>query len=311
MAAVLAAAGFVLVCLPVVAHRGGRRLPPDEWVWVCGAALVGGALAVEAGALLYAMPTVAAAARVPAIAALCERMFGSFAPGGAIAGWSAAAVAVALPGGALVGAARVTRTRRRAIIRGDIGARTSHGGYDLVVLPLDRPVALSIPGRRPQILVTDGLRALLDPDALDAVLGHEVAHLRLHHGRFLVLAAMLDVAFVGLPPVRASTTALRAALERAADEAAATDCAGGRESVRRALFAVAGTAAGTGVVAFSEAGTILERIDALGDPAPKPSALQHAVVYAPLVGLLLACAAALGASVGNAQMLIAMANHCT
>ena len=310
MAAFLAAAGFVLVCLPAAAQRAGRRLRPGEWVWVSGVALVVGAVAVEAGALLYAAPTVADGAGVPAIASLCERMFGSFAPGGAIAGWIAAAVAAALPTGALVGAARVTLTRRRAMIGGGVGERASHRGYDLVVLPVDRPAALSIPGRRPQILVTGGLFALLPPDEADAVLGHEVAHLRLRHGRFVALAAMLDAAFAGLAPVRSSTTVLRTALERAADEVAATECAGGRDSVRRALLAMACTAADAGVVAFSGAGTILERIDALARAAPEPGVAQHAAVYAPLAASLLAGSAALGASVGNAQMLIAMANHC-
>ena len=62
----------------------------------------------------------------------------------------------------------------------------------LAVSPVDAPNAFAA-GTSPQrarIVVTDGLRARLDPGELEAVLGHELSHI-VHRDAFVVTAASL------------------------------------------------------------------------------------------------------------------------
>jgi Zn-dependent protease with chaperone function len=119
-------------------------------------------------------------------------------------------------------------------------------------------------------VVSDGLLDTLTAKQLDAVLRHEVAHLRRGHHRCLVVAAVVDHAFASFPPTRRSTATLRLALERSADEEAASTC-GDRGVVREALGAVtASLVAGPALAAFSAAETIGEGLHAFDDDPSHP-----------------------------------------
>lgn len=280
------ASGFGLLTLPVLARRAGRRLHPAEWARLCVVAVAGGAAVVELAAVLYALPTLATASRIPTLAMLCQRMLGPLAPGGNVAGWTAAAVAVVLPVLGCLGFARSQRGARAARIERWLGRHETYGQDELVVLPTDRVIAVSVPAvpglaARHQIVVSNGLVDALTGEQLDAVLLHEAAHLRRGHYRYLAVAAVVDHAFAWFLPVRASTAALRLALERSADEDAAVTC-GDRRVVREALVAVtASLIAGPALAAFSAAETIGERLQALAEEPLHPRLAPHVLLYCP------------------------------
>ena len=310
---VLVASGLALLALPGLTRRAGRRLHPAEWAGLCGMAVVGGALVVEAGALLYAAPMVARWSRAPGLADLCQRMLGPLAPGGWVAGSLAVGVALILPARGGVSRARAARVARLAHVERGLGTRRRVGDHEVVVLPTAQLVAVSVPprpGRWPgQIVVSDGLVDALAPGELDAVVRHEAAHLRHGHHRHLLAAAAVDHAFAWFPAARWSTAALRVALERWADEDAAV--AAGRAAVRDALVSVTRClVAGPALAAFSAADSIGERLDALDHDPPRPGLVPHLLLYLP--GTLLGATAmvALSAWACGAEAVMAMASRC-
>jgi len=91
----------------------------------------------------------------------------------------------------------------------------------VVGLPHDRPVLFARGVRHPGLVVSRGVIARLDDEGLDAVLAHELAHLR--HGDlwlgWMVMAVRLAQAFN--PVVQVVGRAVVQELERRADDAAA------------------------------------------------------------------------------------------
>lgn len=61
-------------------------------------------------------------------------------------------------------------------------SREQRDGFTLVRFVSDEPVALAVPGRRPEIIISTALEELLTTPQLLAVLAHEYAHLRYRHG---------------------------------------------------------------------------------------------------------------------------------
>ena len=270
---------------------------------------------VELAAVLYALPTLATASRIPVVAVLCHRMLGSLAPGGPAAGWAATAVAVTLPALGGLGWAQGRRGARAARIERWLGRHEVYGCDELVVLPTDRVLAVSVPalpGRagRDQIVVSDGLLDTLTAEQFDAVLRHEVAHLRRGHHRYVAVAAVVDHAFAWFPVARASTATLRVAVERSADEEAAATC-GDRGVVREALVAVtASLVAGPGLAAFSAAETIGERLHALDGDPPHPRLAPHVLLYCPGTVLGAVALAAVWSWATGAGAVLSMAGTC-
>lgn len=129
-------------------------------------------------------------------------------------------------------AARVRRMRRVCRADGWLGEREALEGVELVVLPTDAPVAYSVPGRRPQIVISQGLRHRIDDDLFRFVLDHERAHLRSRHGGIVLIASALETVFWFVPGATRTALAMRLAVERAADEEAA-----GTEPLRRRRLA--------------------------------------------------------------------------
>ena len=311
MGVILLASSAALLCLPALVRPLGRRAAPAEWARLCALALgLGGAL-LELTLVFYAAPTVLRAVGVPLLASLCERMLGPLVPGGAAAGWTAFAAAVTMPALALVGIHRARRDRRALRAEPWLGSHHLHGDHELVVLPTAHPVAVSVPGARGQIVISEGLADVLGPDELEAVVRHEAAHLDRGHHRYLLLVTVLEHALAFCPPIRRSTGALRVTLERWADEEAAGTSHASRQVVRRALLGVTSAlVAAPNVAAFTAAETVVERLDALDDDAPRPSPLSHAMLYLPGVGLVALATLALSVWTADAQMVVAMAGTC-
>jgi len=306
----LLAGGFGLLALPALTVALGRRLPASEWARLCQLALACGATVAEAALVLYALPTVLRAGGVPALAAMCQRAVGGFLPGGSPAGWAAATAAASVAALGAYGGARARRDCRAVRAEPWLGEHQLFEDYDLVVLPTERVIAVSVAGQPDQILISHGLVEALAPAELDMVVRHEAAHLERGHQRWLRLAAALDHGFAFFWPLRRSTAVLRAALEHVADDGAAGDAPEKRRLLRSALLGVTAMSVGHDLAAFSAADTVVARLDALERARPHPSAALRSLLYLPGAAIASTVLVAVAAWGGEARMLIAMAGRC-
>ncbi|HEV2931051.1 MAG TPA: M56 family metallopeptidase, partial [Propionibacteriaceae bacterium] len=186
------------------------------------------------------------------------------------------------------------RRHRTARVEQEIGWHSTLGGHRLVVLPSEELVAFSTAGRPGQVVMSRGLITALSDDELAAVVRHEVAHVRHRHQRYLLLARVVERSLGLLPMVRRAVTALRCAVERWADEAAAGPRSSDRASVHAALLRVAELAAMPDIAAFTAPETVAERLEALRSAPTRGLAVgQRLLVYLPAGLLLLASAVAL------------------
>ena len=310
MGAWLLFAGLGLLALPRLCSPLGRRLAAAEWARLCQVALVSGALTVEVACVLYAAPTILRAAGAPVLARMCERALRALLPGVAWAGWVAAAAALSIAAFSVLGAIRARRGVVSARIEPWLGEHRSFCGHDLVTLPTDKAIALSVAGRPSQIVVSQGLVQSLTSPQLELVMRHEAAHLDLHHQRTLRIAAAIDHGFAFFPLARRSTAVLRRALERWADEVAAGDHPVERTILRSALLGVVALAVGAELAAFAAADTVVERLDALARPHPTPSRWARTLMYAPGGALAAVAVAAVATSGSQAYMVVSMMAHC-
>lgn len=193
------------------------------------------------------------------------------------------------------------------------GELLAHHGHAILVVPSDRLVAFSVPGPAPQVVISLGLAEELTDRELTAVLHHELAHLRTRHHRYLLLASVVEGSPGLLGPVRRSAAALRAALERWADEQAAITSSGGRASVRSALLRIAASMAGADprLASFLTASTMAEGIEALqADSQARSALLRRLSIYVPAALLLLGAPILVGAILGRADVLDHLAGIC-
>lgn len=291
MSAVLVLAGVALLVLPGAAASTARRLRPNEWAALNRVSLRLGLWVVQLGLVLTAAPTVLRAAGVNSFAEACHRVLDPILPGGATTGWVSAAASLALGARALAARRRARLGQRTARIDDWLGEHTQVSGATLVVLPTEVVVAYAVPGPPPQVVLSRRLTRSLLPDELDAVIRHELAHLRNRHHRDLVLGATVDSTLGWVPGARASTAALCLSIERCADEEAGAR-PGERDSIRRALLKTTATMLGP-LPAFSAAFTLLARLDALDTLPADPPLGPRAAVFVPVVGLVAVATACL------------------
>jgi beta-lactamase regulating signal transducer with metallopeptidase domain len=307
MTLLLLLSGMGLLGLPACARPLGRRLPPAEWARACAGLLAAGAVVVEASLTIQAAPTLLRMAGLEDIAEMCEHI----APGGAPVGIAAAVAALVialLAGRAALG---VRRRHRMARVAQEIGWQSRLGGHRLVVLPSEELVAFSTAGRPGQVVMSHGLITALSDDELAAVLRHEVAHVQHRHQRYLLLARVVERSLGLLPMVRRGVTALRCAVERWADEAAAGPRSSGRASVHAALLRVAELAAMPDIAAFTTPETVAERLEALRTAPTRGLAVgRRLLVYLPAGLLLLASAVVLDHILHHVAFLGLLADLC-
>lgn len=160
-------------------------------------------------------------------------------------------------------------------------------GDHIHVVDSDRPLAYAQPGQRGGIVITTTMFDVLSPAERRAVLAHEQAHLRHRHDRYLALAATIDS-----PPTRPLTRCLRAALERWADEDAATST-GDRTTVATAIARAALAATPEPAPTLAATG---------GDVPGRVSALLHPPTIAARYDITAAAAAAIIVSVTATQL---------
>jgi len=313
--AVLAAAGLGLLALPTLLRRLGRHLQPVRWSALCTIAMAGGASLVIGSGLLSSLSTVLRGVGLPKVAQACDAMLGHLVPSGSVL----ALTALAVTASALVLGVRAVqhshRAAKRSWVEPTVGIRLQrHGSFETVLLDDARPGAVSVPGttgRPSQVLLTTGLFDALSRPEVDLVCAHEEAHLRLAHHRYLALATAVEQAMWFWPPAKASAQALRLALERWADEAAAGSKPLARSRLRSALLMVAVDGERPALAAFSALDGLIERLAAMSEPeAATVSAIWWPVLLLP--GLLLGAVAffALARLGHGAYCLLSMPGSC-
>lgn len=211
----LAVVAFVV---PAVRPTVAATSRPSWFVTLDSLALGLGLLALVLG---LGLASVVGAVHLAAGTSLV-RYEGHLAPGGIAASAVSMALLVVLAFRLAMAVRRSRSGRRAAYADGWLGVHRHGGDHDLVVLPTAAPVAYSVHGSPPQVVISQGLRDRLgEDDLLGFVIDHERAHLRRRHHRAVLLAAAVDALLGRVPVVARSTTALRLAVERAADEEAA------------------------------------------------------------------------------------------
>ena len=210
---------LVPMLLPLAAWPVARfvapRLPPRWASWLLAATCL--TLAAASTAAL-AVQALAGLTLVPAVAA-----FGDFSPD-VLRGFDPVSVPVSIICGVVlvvlcVAVARAALRERRRSRRLHAALDDHSTGGGVIVLPGDDPLAFALPGRGGRIVVSVGMLAALEPAERSALLLHECAHLRLRH---CVFATVVALSCVLNPLIRPLGEVARFALERWADEAAAS-----------------------------------------------------------------------------------------
>jgi hypothetical protein len=197
--------------------------------------------------------------------------------------WVALAAAVAL-GWALLRLALDLHRRREAVRRLRQPGPAADG---VVVADWAEPLAVAVPGRPGQVLVTTGMLRLLGAAESRAVLAHERSHLAHRHHVATALAGAAAAVNPLLRPVRETVGYL---VERWADEDAAA-AAGDRELVARAVARAALAASAPPVPALGVHGSVIvRRVQALRRPPPASGRRHLAAATATAAACVVAAA---------------------
>ncbi|GHF50458.1 Zn-dependent protease with chaperone function [Amycolatopsis bartoniae] len=241
-----------VVAVPLIvllaARLLGDRLRPDTAarVFAWTALVAAGAAAVNL--LAFA---VTAVAEIPVVARTFDWSRAVVAAGTApvpevswlALGW------VVVAAGAVV---HVVRRRRRALRGARREAALLPAGEDVVLVPDPGADAFALPGKPGRIVVTTGMRKLLDERQYSALLAHERAHLAGDHH---VLVWLGELAAAVHPLLRPVARRVGFLVERAADESAVREL-GDRRQVAVAI--------GTAALATTEPARPGARLMALG-----------------------------------------------
>jgi Zn-dependent protease with chaperone function len=296
----LLAVGALLLVLPGIPRRPPRRLPQSEWTPLATAALVAGALAVEGALVLAATPAIASIVEDPTLADRCRGALSPLATDPSPLSWAAAALVVTFAVRALLCGGRSYARARRTRVESWLGDHEPRRGFDLVVLPTSRLVAFGVAGSRRQVVISHGLVQAFEPAQVEAIIGHEAEHLRLHHSQVLVALAAIEGAFGWAPAVGRSADTLRAGLETWADEEA-----GARDdATRRSLCqALAGVLGGAGVTS--------DRVQRLERPERSRSPFVRFVTYTPVAVLVVTTGVLVSGWLTDVHHAIALGGSCT
>ena len=268
--------------------RLGRRLPPQAAAGLLTASALATALA---SGVVLSLAGVSALGQVPPIARL-----GHWSPG-VLRNATALPVAVSALAGILAfallvaGVYRGVRTAHAISVAASTCRQLGPGADGLVVIDDDEPTAYTVAGFTGRIVVSTAMLRALSAAERGAMLAHEAAHLRRRHH---VYTQLTDIAAAANPLLRPLSGAVRLAVERWADEAAA-EVTGDRELVARALARaglarVAARPSYPDVVLAAAETHLAVRVRALLDPPPRHRALTSALVVALTAGTILTTA---------------------
>nr|WP_202539713.1 M56 family metallopeptidase [Streptomyces sp. SID8379] len=284
--------GLPFATRPLARHAVQRLAPaPALYVLTTSALVLAGTSVIALGTLVLT-----GLLTLPGLAALAELIHPLPTPSGLLVlPVSAAALgALALSAWTLTRwALRQLHAFRAATREADHRPTTG----DLCVVESPHPDAYALPGRPHRIVVTTAMLRSLDAAERDALLAHERAH---NQGRHHYLLAAAELAAHCHPALRTTRTAIRLAVERAADESAAR-ATGDRRLTARAIAraALAGHAAPAAAfprpdfASAATTGPVPQRVAALLDPVPRPQRATRPIA------ILLACCAVLSVTAGT------------
>jgi Zn-dependent protease with chaperone function len=172
-----------------------------------------------------------------------------------------------------VAAARAARARHAAGLT--LVARPGTAPRSLV-LEDDRPAVYCLPGLRRIVMTTGAISRLTAPE-LDAVLGHERAHLAGRHHLAVTYAAILAAAFPGARLFTAGAAEVSRLVELAADDAGSRQA--GKVTLAQALFTLA-AATMPGDALGASGSAVAQRIRRLIEPPAAATAAQRAAIHA-------------------------------
>jgi Zn-dependent protease with chaperone function len=228
----LLACGLLAVAMPGIRPKPMLVAAPRWFVRLAVASVGLGMFAIVAALLLSA-----SVGALHLIVGGAVTPVDHLAPEGIVGSAAAAAAIVWIVGRSALLTCRAVRGHRAARVDAWLGEHETAGDLEVVIIPTDVAVAFNIPGRQPQIVISEGLRARLSADVLRFVLDHERAHLRGRDRWSALLATALETAFVFVPGAARTAAALRIGLERAADEDAAGVVLTRRRTIARGISA--------------------------------------------------------------------------
>ena len=296
--------GCALLAIPGTVPEPPRRLPAREWTPVALLAMVAGVLALLAGLTLAALPTVAPVIGIPELVDRCRELLAPFAIESSILDLLAAGLAIVILSRIGIRIVHSARVARRARIEPWLGEHEPRDGFELVVVPTDRNLAFGVPGRTPQVVLSTGLSEQLRDDELEAVIGHEAAHLRLHHPALIAVLHGIDAGVGIIPFVGRSVRRLLTGLEVWADSAVDSET-GRRDALCAALICVSEPAIIRG--ASSDAQNRIGRL--LRAPRLQPVYMRSAV-YASVLILSVVVAVTAAGWFTNAHHAVALGAPC-
>lgn len=271
--------------------------------------LLTGLFALEAGLVLWSVPVLLDLLGLVDLAEVCRRILGGPTPGGTAGGVAAAAGAMWVAGAMMKGWGSVVWTQRKLRVESALSLGERGEGFELHTLASPRPMAYTVGGRRPQIVVTTGLIDQLSPPVIEVILAHERVHARSRHDRFLAVAGGVQAALGWLVPVRRAVGSIRLSLERWADEDASQASPLGRDQVKNALLSACLVAA-PGAAGFGEPEMVSARVSALEGPAPSRRSTGLTTAYVGFGGVTLSCLVVVGWAAQMSILTLAHPGQC-
>lgn len=305
---ILLVTGMFLLVAPRLLSSLEPRLHPREQVKLSIGAMLLGVSFVELALVLLALPVVLRAFGYESLTVTCCRWFGDLAPDGLSVGWPAAVLSALGPLLAWRGWANSSAEVAEMRVEPALGVHRDIDGIDVVVLATEIPIAYGIDDGRAQIVLSEGLVALVSPAELEAVVYHEMAHIRNRDGRILRILAAVEA---GIPAMRRVGQPVRIAIERAADEWATVCDRAPRSTLLSALLRVAAPdGLAMSVTRFTGDSGIVERASALLDPPRNPTYRQRVTARLLVVGVAgCGIVAAAGLAIA-AHVLLSIAGLC-
>lgn len=300
----LVAIGVALLVFPGVARRASATSPPREWSRISASALLAGIVVFEIGLLLTALPTILHIPAIASVTGACQVIVDRI-NSGPVLGWGSFVIACTSLAAMAVAVVRSRRLVKAARVEPWLGDHQPRDGYELVVVPTPRVLAMSVPGDWPQVVVSEAVVAQLGGGGLEAVIEHEAAHLRCRHRRYLLIAATVDRGLGWCPGARRSADALRRAVEAWADDEAVGSAPGCQDDLRDALATFA-----EGQTSRQVAHGVDARLVRLSPTWSEAAVADRLAGYSPAATLLVAGMAALTVWAGASHHLIVLSGYC-
>lgn len=262
------ASALGLLMVPAALARFDRLFLARTAIRINRTAVAGGLVLLFSGLAVTAGPVLLRSLGLTRFAMLCERMFEHVVAAGPVVGTLSGMAASWVLGAAMIGINRARRLQKNVRVDPEIGARFEWHGVSVVVLDTADHGAYAVPGRHPQVVVTLGLWRRLTRQQKRVLIAHEMAHVTGRHACDLWMIGAVQTALGWIPAVARGAGFWREALERSADDDAASLT--GPRIVRDAIRDLA-LLQPSAALGFGGVGSTLRRLEYIGRDCNPPS----------------------------------------